>query len=373
MRIFLKLWIATAFRVGAPVSRGRALGAWRDERVDANGEVVADGIGIRRNNKVPLPFETSSDLVSTRNASALVLEPQGDVKGGVVYLHGFSQQPKNYLSTLRAMAAAGLRVVAPSTWLLDTAWPWVDVETAPKNPFAAAAKLQTAVIIDGMRAAKYLEDAGVEDISLAGHSMGGACALVIPSLVDTKFRAVCCMSPAAATSAETELNPYLAGNPEDYPKLFNAYKSKPKIVLVTAAKDRIVKPASVVDVFDAAPPESSAHSAIQTGSHIGFEDSLVVRIPIGNRKIRLFSGLSSLIYAGDAFESFLGDLDLQLDVTKIIVDHILAATMGSTDLADDVHLDKPVTDWDAVYKLDTTASDLAAVLSNPLQSPAAAV
>lgn len=65
-----------------------------------------------------------------RKADALVLEPRGVAPGtevpAVVFCHGFSQPPTNYLSLLRKFSEQGWLVVAPNTGLLDTAFAAVE-------------------------------------------------------------------------------------------------------------------------------------------------------------------------------------------------------------------------------------------------------
>eukprot|EP00634_Sargassococcus_sp_CCMP2135_P007264 CAMPEP_0198663054 /NCGR_PEP_ID=MMETSP1467-20131203/50251_1 /TAXON_ID=1462469 /ORGANISM="unid. sp., Strain CCMP2135" /LENGTH=403 /DNA_ID=CAMNT_0044399563 /DNA_START=1 /DNA_END=1212 /DNA_ORIENTATION=- len=344
--------------------------------VDAGGDKAAAGWPVRQA-IVDLPMTTPqlsrAALDVTRPAQALVLKPADRAPtGGVVFLHGFSQEPKNYASTLRSLAATGLEVVAPTTWLLDTVF--TQIETAP-GLLDAPGTLQTAIIIDGLRSLQLLQEdlpAGAP-LSLVGHSMGGACSLVIPSLTTTPITSVFAASPAAEASSKTELNPYLAGDANDYDDLFKNYASKPNVVVVSAKNDQIVSPSSVAEVYDAAllaaSPKLKGHVALQTGSHVGFEDSLRIRIPLFGRQITLFKTLDYFLYTRDALESLLGDFDLQKATTKILLAHLNAAYSKATDLADDIPLDQPVPDWNAVSLLATPkGSALADVLGNPLQA-----
>lgn len=86
-------------------------------------------------------------------------------------------------------------------------------------------------------------------------------------------------------------------------------------------------------------------------------------------KITLFNLLDYFLYTRDALESFLGDYDLQKTTTKILLAHLNTAFSKATDLANDIPLDEPVSDWDAVSVLSTPkGSALADVLGNPLQN-----
>jgi len=312
-------------------------------------------------------------------AEALVFQPALEApKGGVVFLHGFSQKPRNYETTLRSLAAAGFKVVAPTTWLLDVVWPWVSVDTAPRSP---PGKLQTAIIIDGLRAMESLRQelpAGAP-VSLVGHSMGGACALVIPSLTTAEIKSVFAMSPAAAVSQVTTLNPYLASDVSDYPKLFAAYGSTPQLVLVSAEKDLIVPAKTVLDVYKAAADSCkvpSALVALQTGSHIGFEDKVKVYLP-GGLKILfpefirnvgiLFNVIDFLLYQANALQGLLGNFDTQLSTSKVLVNRLNAAYSGGDDLADLIVFDEPVKDWGAESQVETNDKGLKETLRNPLQ------
>ena len=338
--------------------------------VDANGEESESGKAVMEGLlSLPptTPELTKIKFTVTRPAKALVYKPGGEPKGGVVFLHGFSQQPKNYETTLRALAASGLEVVAPETWVLDTVNPFVNVETTTFFD-SPQAKLQTAVIIDGLRSLEFLASENKPmPLSLTGHSMGGACALVIPSLTTKDITSVFAMSPAAEASSTTILNPYLSDDIALYRDLFENYASKPKIALISAKKDLIVSPKSVANVYDQAP--NSAILELQQGSHVGFEDSLKIRIPLGNgRTIKLFKALDYLIYGTDALQELFDlDYDLQRDTTKVLMAHLNTALSNADDTANDVTFDRPVKDWDQVSKLTTKTNLFTTIFANPLQ------
>ena len=349
--------------------------------VNANGERADEGFEIIKST-IQLPSSTPDlvpplELNIDREAEALVFQPaEGTPKGGVVFLHGFSQKPRNYETTLCSLAAAGFKVVAPTTWLLDVVWPWVKVDTAPR--FSPPGKLQTAIIIDGLRAMKTLrQELPGAPVSLMGHSMGGACALVIPSLTTAAITSVFVESPAAAVSQVTTLNPYLSSDVSEYPKLFAAYASTPQTVLVSAKDDKIVPANTVRDVYEGVGDlVPSALVALQSGAHIGFEDKVNIYIP-GlplKWKIRLgilFNLIDFLIYRLDALQGLLGNFNTQLSTSKVLMSRLNTAYSGGDDLANLIVFDEPVTDWDAESHLDTNEkgqkSGLEATLRNPLQ------
>ena len=266
-------------------------------------------------------------------------------------------------------------MVAPTTWLLDVVWPWVGVDKAPgvfSSRPPGSGKLQTAIIIDGLRAMESLrQELPGAPVSLVGHSMGGACAVVIPSLTTAEITSVFAMSPAASASQVTDLNPYLAGDVSTYPDLFKAYGSTPQLVLVSAEKDKIVPAESVRAVFEAAADSKvpSALVALQTGSHIGFEDKVNVYLPgfLGFNVGILFNVIDFLLYRADALQGLLGNFDTQLSTSKILVNRLNAAFSGGDLLADLIVFDEPVKDWGAESQLETKDDKLKETLRNPLQ------
>ena len=344
--------------------------------VDANGDIADKGFEITKST-IELPSSTPPltpplTLNIERKAEALVFQPaEGTPKGGVVFLHGFSQKPRNYETTLCSLAAAGFKVVAPTTWLGDVVWPWVSVDGYSGS--SPPGKLQSAIIVDGLRAMESLrQELPGKPVSLVGHSMGGACAVVIPSLTTAEITSVFAMSPAASASQVTDLNPYLAGDVSTYPDLFKAYGSPPpQLVLVSAEKDKIVPAESVRAVFEAAADSKvpSALVALQTGSHIGFEDKVNVYLPgfLGFNVGILFNVIDFLLYRADALQGLLGNFDTQLSTSKILVNRLNAAFSGGDLLADLIVFDEPVKDWGAESQLDTKDDKLKETLRNPLQ------
>jgi len=346
--------------------------------VDANGDIADKGFEITKST-IELPSSTPPltpplMLNIDRKAEALVYQPaEGTPKGGVVFLHGFSQKPKNYETTLCSLAAAGFKVVAPTTWLGDVVWPWVSVDGYSGS--SPPGKLQSAIIVDGLRAMESLrQELPGKPVSLVGHSMGGACALVIPSLTTAEITSVFTMSPAAAVSQVTDLNPYLAGDVSTYAELFKAYGSTPQLVLVSAEKDKIVPAETVRAVYDAAADSKvpSALIALQTGSHIGFEDKVNIDLP-GGLKIKgvsvalLFNVVDFLLYQANALQGLLGNFDTQLSTSKVLVNRLNAAYSGGDLLADLIVFDEPVKDWGAESQLETKDDKLKETLRNPLQ------
>ena len=331
--------------------------------VDASGNVAKQGIELVEKT-VALPMTTG--LQVTRKAEAVVFSPK-DPKGGVVFLHGFSQRPANYKTLLRSIAASGLEVVAPRTWLFSTAF--AQVETVPWYS-SPAGKLQTALLIDGLRSLDLLQnDVAGGPLSVAGHSMGGAMALVVPSLTSQELSSVFVMSPAAADSTKTELNPYLTDDTTQYEKLFRAYQKKTNLVLVAASQDKIVPPNEVHEIYNAAQKviPSTAITDILVGSHVGYEDSLEVRL--GGLTKAFFSLLDYIIYRADLYQNLSGvDYPQQLATTKILLAHLNAAFSNTNpETADAIVFptnDGPPPVWSTIVSLTTSDPTLMKILKN---------
>lgn len=290
--------------------------------------------------------------------------------------HGFSQKPRNTQSTLRTLAAAGLAVIAPAVWLPDTAPPWVSIQTT-RWWSSPPARLQTALAIDMLRAAELARGLGLTRLSLLGHSMGGALTLVVADLLlaaDREERksnaggsggggvggvtldAVIGLAPAAGPLQLTAINPLLsldaADGEERAVEFFRRWSSggsdggsappPPAVFLVSAPRDRIVRPASVAALFAAARQSASiprgAHVTLASGAHTGFEDSLQVNLrllPLVDTL--LFAILDLLVYRLDVFELFTGDFDAQLRDTKaLLVPWLTGDVVGDRSLYEDV-------------------------------------
>lgn len=291
----------------------------------------------------------------------------------VVFGHGFSQKPRNTQSILRTLAAAGLAVIAPAVWLPDTAPPWVSIQTT-RWWSSPPARLQTALAIDMLRAAGLARGLGLTRLSLLGHSMGGALALVVADLLlaadregggedagvgtggggDVALDAVVALAPAAGPLELTTINPLLslqAGGTkvaaERVETFFRGWApggggggsnspaaAPPALLLVSAPRDRIVPPASVAALLAAVRSSEviprAAHVTLASGAHTGFEDSLRVNLrllPLVDSL--LFALLDLLVYRWDVFEIFTGDFDAQLrDTKELLVSWLTGDVVG---------------------------------------------
>lgn len=284
--------------------------------------------------------------------------------------HGFSQKPRNTQSTLRTLAAAGLAVIAPAVWLPDTAPPWVSIETT-RWWTSPPARLQTALTIDMLRAAELARGLGLTRLSLLGHSMGGALALVVADLLLAADRAaggadgggvaldaVIGLAPAAGPLQLTAVNPLLSLDARDGAAravdFFRRWAPgggggggggaapPPALLLVSAPRDRIVRPASVAALLTAARQSGSvprgAHVTLASGAHTGFEDSLQINLrllPLVDTL--LFAFLDLLVFRWDVFELLTGDFDAQLRDTKaLLVAWLTGDVVGDRSLYEDV-------------------------------------
>lgn len=113
------------------------------------------------------------------------------------------------------------------------------------------------------------------------------------------------------------------------------------LLLVSAPRDRIVRPASVAALLTAARQSGAvprgAHVTLASGAHTGFEDSLQVNLrllPLVDTL--LFALLDLLVFRWDVFELLTGDFDAQLRDTKaLLVAWLTGDLVGDRSLYED--------------------------------------
>lgn len=274
------------------------------------------------------------DITTERPAQAVIYGLESDFDSNfsrslpvVVFLHGFSQRPRNYESTLRLLAAQGYLVIAPRTWLFDVAFPWTRIEGAARPGqcvwcVSSAAKLQSALLVDALRCVSWAKDNlpnAPGAVSLLGHSMGGAIALVAArALGSTKVASVATLAPAVVGTAVTEINPLLSWDDGDVAEFVSSYGAT-RTFIASGKGDRVVKFSDTQRLFDffrwnRAAGDTEGLCEIVPGSHIGFEDSL--RVDVGFLKVLdtlLFKLIDVLVFR--ILEGVL-DTDDQLELTK---------------------------------------------------------
>jgi len=227
-----------------------------------------------------------------------------------------------------------------------------------------------------LRAAGLAAAVGARRVSLVGHSMGGALALVVGGHLLAAARAsasaaaasavdgsggggarltvdsIAALAPAAGPLAQTAVNPLLSldarGGGASAVDFFRGWGGAgggaaadadggvrpPATLLVSAPRDRIVRPSSVGALLDAARTSGAvpraAHVTLAGGAHTGFEDSLRVDLRLLPLVDTLaFGVLDVLVYRLDAFEVWTGDFDAQLRVTKrLLVDWLTGDAQG---------------------------------------------
>jgi len=270
-----------------------------------------------------------------RPATALVLEPEGVKPGAkvpcVLFCHGFSQPPTNYLSTLKEFTKQGWLVVAPTTSILDVGLPWKSVETIPKGK--PPAKLQTALILDALRSAQYALQgkAGykVSDILVCGHSMGGAAGVVTASKLKQEIvTGVGVMAPAVNQTAITPVNPLLgnmgkAAGQKTAKEFFDKdYPINSPLHILGGTRDLIVMKKEVAGLYKAAF-DSDKDGDLKLywikGSHIGFEDKVNVEVDTGFLQSILFNIINFLLYGAEITEIITGDYSDQREASQNVL------------------------------------------------------
>lgn len=289
-------------------------------------------LGVSTSRSATAVIFVRSDILSSGLSS-------GAKQRAVVFLHGFSQRPRNYATTLRLLAAQGHIVIAPRVWVLDIAFPWTQVPGSAVDDSKASppAKLQTALLIDAFRSLAALEERfAVGSFALVGHSMGGAMALVAAraAAADARLSAVAVLAPAVGPTEITPLNKLLSGQDGgDFSRFFDAFGDQP-VLCLHGKRDAVVPTEDVDAVFTAlaagrAPGALALRGEIVQGNHVGFEDSVQVDLPFFRIvDILLFKLLDALIFG--PFALFYNEKQ-QLELTKMLLPlWIEAATDGAT-------------------------------------------
>lgn len=315
--------------------------------------------------ELPPAYLQSIDINTERKAEAVVYAPGDTLDDAtdapvVVFLHGFSQRPRNYETTLRMLAARGAIVLAPRVWLLDIASPFTRIEGAsqPGKRFTSPpAKLQTALLIDGLRCVQIARDVfGSSSVSLLGHSMGGAMALIAARALylDAKpATSVLSLSPAIGPTVRTAVNDLLALDDKAVGvkglKEFCGSTGPVPILLVHGARDTIVRKKDMNELFSAVSKERESkalalRSEITQGSHIGYEDSLNVDLPVLRiLDVILFKIIDFLVFG--PFDLFLDTAD-QLKFTKSLLRVWMDATKDGKVDADQLYNQVQNLKWD---------------------------
>jgi len=288
------------------------------------------------------------DVTTTRRAQAVIYASEASFDAGlaadsattsqrvVVFLHGFSQRPRNYESTLRLLAAQGYLVIAPRTWLFDVAYPWSSIEASapPDNPdrwpicISPQAKLQSALLIDALRCVAWAQEhAGAARVSLLGHSMGAAISLIAArALGPARVSCVAALAPAVKGTELTEMNRLLNWGGGSVDKFASTFGSIPTLI-IQGEDDRVVKLRDTKRLFDAFVTCERFTAIVglcelMPGSHIGFEDSLLVDVGFLRFLDTLLFKLIDVFVFG-VLEGFL-ESEEQLKTTK----HLLSVWLG---------------------------------------------
>lgn len=272
------------------------------------------------------------DLESHRDAEAVIYARESLVDSSftqknqvIVFLHGFSQRPRNYASMLRFLAAQGFVVIAPRVWLFDTMFAKIEGAKPEGKWFASQpAKLQSALLIDTVRCVKWaIDHLSVRSVDLVAHSMGAAMALVAAQVLGTRISSVATLAPAVGPTEITPLNTLLSlkkgGDVDKFARLF---KRDVPVLLVHGENDFIVKERDVDELFDAFinadRPDIVGDVDILNGSHVGFEDTLDIDVPIVRRLDWLFFKFVDLLVFG-LFDAFAEGKERQLKYTKSLL------------------------------------------------------
>ena len=194
--------------------------------------------------------KTVTVTVGSRSFPARLSYP---ARGGpypvLAFAHGYTARASWYASTLDALARAGIVVIAP------------DSETgvaANHSRFADDLNRSLAWLVSQSRAGSTVVPRGKVDASrtgVAGHSMGGAAALLAAArsrTVDTVATLAALPTPEAAAAVR---------------------RLKVASLFVVGSNDRLIPAADTASIFRRAPAPSLLAS-ITGGSHCGFQDEV---------------------------------------------------------------------------------------------------
>eukprot|EP00245_Coleochaete_scutata_P004646 TRINITY_DN17425_c0_g1_i1.p1 TRINITY_DN17425_c0_g1~~TRINITY_DN17425_c0_g1_i1.p1 ORF type:complete len:721 (-),score=125.57 TRINITY_DN17425_c0_g1_i1:148-2310(-) len=299
-------------------------------------EALSD-LGVKRLTTIP------GILKSKRPAKAIVLYPRrfanaknlpGAGVPAVVFGHGFSQGPKNYMSTLKRFAEAGFVVISPTTFLGVTDMLFSKIDG---SGFLAKAptKLQTALCTDLLRSVQHLFSDGhslpkIGKVFLSGHSMGGGCSLIVASyLKESLVGSVGVMAPAVKGLMKSPVNPdlHMDGSRGDYlaaSKFFaDKFPTSPLFILA-GNDDRVVKPTESGSLFLAAFSAKEDNKLEDVtlfsmeGCHIGFEDALNADLTAKSNLIDkvIFPIINFLVYDTEVLRGITKDTEAQKRVAQ---------------------------------------------------------
>ncbi|KIZ06376.1 hypothetical protein MNEG_1576 [Monoraphidium neglectum] len=227
----------------------------------------------------------------------------------VVFGHGFSQDPENYITIRDQLLGAGWVVVAPTTGVLDVLGRQVGYEASARASSARSklpVKLQAALIIDLLRTAQLLHGGPGADEACSrmmakgqaraherppapmlflGHSLGGACSILAAAkLQSDKIRGVVLLSAQVSMMQQSPVNDdiwLLDGNKRSTEAALKFFQDEfPRdtpLIIVSPDRDVLAPRPTLECLFTVAAQarkdEQLALFEIK-GDHTGYEDRL---------------------------------------------------------------------------------------------------
>lgn len=276
------------------------------------------------------------------------LPEDGEVKGCAFFMHGFSQYPEAYCSTLKKAAdKANVAILAVETGLASN----FVLKEALKNRSDAQLVLQRAVSQDTNQCIKMVLDGNdifqeygitkknVQNrIGVMGHSMGGG--LSFPVAAGDYCKQIDYIFTMAPAYGVEEFDPIIKG--------VNIYTA-PNSILLAGSWDLIASAKKVKNISGASNKNlknSSIFVDVRQGTHTGFQDRVTLfSIPLlpGLEATSIFLNLlgivDSVIFSVfDFFQLFLVGLRLnkkrtgQLAGTRILLDYFLESMVNRKSL-----------------------------------------
>ena len=217
---------------------------------------------------------------SGRMTIKVFLPEEGDVKGCVYFMHGFSQYTEAYEDTLAKVANyANVAIISPETGitspivvcgifcnlkklLTDFNWSQFVLQRA----LSEDTKQCIRMVINGDEVFKNLGIPEDVPMGVAGHSMGGGLSFAVAANI-TEINYVFTMAPYAGVP---EFDPVIKG--------INV-RPVENSMLLAGSCDFIAKAANVKDISAKSIEkcsDSSTYVEIEGGVHTGFEDELVI-------------------------------------------------------------------------------------------------
>lgn len=228
----------------------------------------------------------------------------------IVFGKGWANTPGMYKRLLNPLVAQGYVIIAPLVKTPDFALPWSPIETFGKNFFgykgSLRGKLQTAMLIDIVRAAQMASRGGAREVHYLGHSMGGAMALAAlrfeTSVVPTS---VVLLAPAVQTSVETPLNQHVHTLKDDEEKMreMAGLMADSPLLFLHGSADNTVESYESTRSFEALKERKSSLlgcGIIEGGAHIGFQNPSDNIDEDTNRELKCFSAKEEMNAMGDA-------------------------------------------------------------------------